>query len=300
MKQPTFKRGLDPDFIEHLNEMYDSGNWWRNLVDNKELFLAIRDNSINIYYCGCSLIKLRWNKQQKNHHSEIHYKYLLRPTIQPSSKYIEIIDGTPCFPEDMMSLFLEDINDIETLKRGATPYAGNEKTGVHDAILENSNVLDIEIAIKEESSARRVDIAAIRKTEQVIKITFFEVKPFDSSDLRAEGNGNPKVFDQIDRYFDLLTRRREELEDSYYKVCSNLRKLKGIDKRHSERHELLESIAKSQNILKVDEYPRLLVFGFDADQQKGENWRPHREKLKSKLGSRVKFFGGAKNIRLDW
>ena len=53
MKQPTFKRGLDPDFIEHLNEMYDSGNWWRNLVDNKELFLAIRDNSINIYYCGC-------------------------------------------------------------------------------------------------------------------------------------------------------------------------------------------------------------------------------------------------------
>ena len=76
----------------------------------------------------------------------------------------------------------------------------------------------------------------------------------------------------------------------------NLLRLRGIDERHAERHEVLEGIADGSTPLKVNVELRLVVFGFDADQRDGENWRPHCDKLKDRLGNRVIFRGSSKGL----
>ena len=83
MTQTNFRRGLDPEFVEKLNELYDqSDSWWRALVDDDDLFLAVRYNYINVYYLGCSLLKLMWKKPTKMAIvGETHYKYLLKPSL---------------------------------------------------------------------------------------------------------------------------------------------------------------------------------------------------------------------------
>ena len=81
-----FRRGLCQDFVNRLNEMYkESGSWWRKFVDDQELFLAIRDDIVNVHFRGNSLLKLRWEKGDII--GEIHYKYLLKPRTK--SEYIK-------------------------------------------------------------------------------------------------------------------------------------------------------------------------------------------------------------------
>ena len=47
--------------MEALNELYDQPDgWWRRLLDDEELFLAVRDDYVNIYYLGCSLLNRCW------------------------------------------------------------------------------------------------------------------------------------------------------------------------------------------------------------------------------------------------
>ena len=89
MTQTNFGRGLDQGFVKKLNELYDqSDSWWRALVDDDDLFLAVRDNYINVYYLGCSLLKLTWKPGSGDVVGETHYKYLLRPQL---NLYVKII-----------------------------------------------------------------------------------------------------------------------------------------------------------------------------------------------------------------
>lgn len=192
--------------------------------------------------------------------------------------------------------------EVDALKTAARPYAGAEKAGVHDIVLSNWNVVDIEIAFatgsddETESSAPRVDFAALQMRSRHIEIVFFEAEDFTNPELRRRGDANPEVVDQIETYSRLLSDRHDEIVDSYRRVCGNLLRLRGIDERHAERHEMLEGIADGSTPLKVNVEPRLVVFGFDADQRDGENWRPHRNKLKDRLGNRVIFRGSSKGL----
>ena len=299
----TFSRGLEEDFVEALNREYEKdGSWWKGFVDDKELFLAIRDNCVNIYYRGCSLLKLEWKNGVII--GRIHYKYLLRPRLTIGHEYIDVRDGRVDFPVKAKDFFTEDLTDIDGLKRAAKPYAELEKIGVHNIVLLNWNILDVEIAFGERKgeganpSAPRADFSILRKTEKGANIVFFEAKHFGKSKgtLRAKGDTKPKVICQIERYAGLLRRNRKAIIDSYRRVCCNLLNLNGIDKRNPERHKLLHGVVDGSRQLHIDEEPELVVFGFDADQRDGENWRCHREKLKSQLESKVYFVGDSKNF----
>ena len=291
----TFSRGLEEGFVEALNREYEKdGSWWKGFVDDKELFLAIRDNYVNVYYHGCSILKLAW--QNGVILGEIHYKYLLRPKLTIGHEYIDVRDGKIDFPGKVNNFFIEDLIDIDNLKRAAKPYAGSEKIGVHDIVLSNYNVLDVEIAFgrSEREGASRIDLSILERIGEKINIVFFEAKHFDSKELRVMGDAKPKVIHQIERYADFLRKNRDTIIDSYRRVCCNLRNLNGIDKRNPERHEILDGVVDGSILLHIDEEPELVIFGFDADQRGGKSWHPHREKIKSQLGSKVHFVGSVK------
>ena len=256
-------------------------------MDDQELFLAVRDGYVNIYYLGCSLLKLK--PGPRDVFGEVHYKYLLRPRLTTSG-YVTVVHGRPVSLAAVDKLFTQSLGETGAIKRSARPYAGIEKAGVHDVVLANWNVVDVEVAFsagsddESEKSAPRVDFAVLQRRHRHVEIVFFEAKDFTNSELRAKGVADPKVFGQIETYGGLLRERHDEVVASYRRVCENLLNLRGLCKRHPQRHELLKGIVDGSTPLKVNTEPRLVVFGFDADQSAGKVWKRHRDKLRDRLG----------------
>ncbi len=296
MATPQFNRGLSKEFVGALNDEYGNDGWWRNLVDDQETFLAIRGEYINVYYRGCSLLLLELKENRIV--GSVDYKYLLRPDLHDGNRSIKILDGKPQIGEDCSHFFLGDLGDVNDLKRAVEPYAGEEKIGVHKIILNNPNVVDTEIAISDNGRAPRIDLAALHKVDGRIEVMFYEAKHFNNPDLRANEAGTPKVLKQISTYSRLLEEQCNDLRNSYTDVCRNLSELCGVAKRHPERHKLLGDIEMGTSHLFVDTEPWLLVFGYDADQKDGLNWKKYRDRLRKELGGRVKMVGRSEELEL--
>ena len=290
----TFNRGLDDAFVEALNQEYDKGGWWRRFVCDQDVFLAIRENYVNAYYRGCSLLRLSLEGDAIV--GQIHYKYLLRPSM--SNEYVKFSSVGKLELDDAGTKFLttvSEVDSLDSLKRAATPYAGAEKTGVHDILKANDNILDVEIAFgkdESESGAPRLDFAALQAHRNGVKVVFFEAKRFDDKALRKQDAEKPEVVEQMATYQCKLSDNRDAVIKSYYRVCSNLRSLHGV-----ERHAMLESVASGAAELTIDEKPVLIVFGFDGDQKVGKHWKPHRKKLQKMLEGRVHLRGNSAGFR---
>lgn len=291
-----FKRGLSPDFVQRLNEEYCSGGWWKAIADDQQLFIAIRDEYLNVYWKGNSLLRL-W-MEGGSLRGEAHYKYLLRPDIK--NPYIPIDGGCPKLgnPADF---FLGDFSDVASLKRAADAYAGEEKIGVHKIVMSNLNIIDVEVAFgtdNEESGARvaqRIDFAALRERRGKWELAFYEAKAFANPELRAKNKEAP-VLKQIERYKKFLRTAYSDVADSYRTVCGNLYALNGVNRRFSSMHDGLKCIADGKFDLRISDEIRLVVFGFDGDQGNGAVWDEHRQKLREVLGDNLLLKGDAKGL----
>lgn len=285
----TFNRGLDEAFVQALNEQYDAENgWWRQFVDDKDLFLAIRDNAVHVYYRGCRLIEVAWRNEKIV--ANTHYKYLLRSSME--KEYVQVVDGAPRVV--VASAYFADQLNVDELKRSAERYVGDEKKGVHDILQHNPYVLDVEVAISDGERAPRVDFAALQEGEaKQAHIVFYEAKHFDNPELRSRNT--PKVVEQIDTYRELLVQKSCEVVESYRRVSKNLCELDGVSGRHPDRHRLLQQTGGN---LIIEEEPRLVVFGFDEDQKSGAVWGKHRRNLEQLLHKEPILRGSAAGMQI--
>ncbi|MGD0265855.1 MAG: hypothetical protein ABSD47_13005 [Candidatus Methylomirabilota bacterium] len=291
-----FIRGLNKPFVDRLNEEYARGGWWTQILKDEDLYLGIRDNYLNVYYKGCSLVKLSYREGKLC--GKVHYKYLLKPDWHPT--YVTFKDGRRGPLGD--DVFIDTLNP-RLLKRTSSWYAGKEKQGVHDILRSNPNILDVEIALAtadEESdrqSAKKIDFAALQPEEDKVRLVFFEAKHFTNPEVRAKGDATPRVVEQIQRYVDLIRTHevKNEIKKSYRRVCENLCQLDGV------RDDLKKyvDLVTPERPLEVDGFPRLVIFGFDEDQQVGEYWKMHLVKFEARLGKdRILTRGQPKGISL--
>ena len=306
MTQATFSRGLRPQFVEQLNELYDRPeSWWRTMMDTEDLLLAVRENYVNIYYRGCSLLKLEDRTGASEPVGTTHYKYLLRPEysdrvrdvdhIFENKKEITIIDGKVNLPDaagEFAHIFSRDLTNIDAIKKAAILYADREKACVHNFAINNPNIIDLEIAFRGETG--QMDFASFQNTGHNTEIVFFEAKMISNPDLRADGCKDPKVIGQIQSYANLLRKTQKEIVESYSRVCSNFVKLRG-GIRCPEVHEIpmstqFMSVANRTGLI-VNCAPRLVVF-VPEDHQPDKNWKLHRDKLVNhrQLAGRVFFW----------
>ncbi len=287
-------RGLSNDFINEFNREYDKGSWLYELVHDKEIFTAIRNESINFYSRGCSIIKLDF----KRGHST-HYKYLLKPEIE-RDPYIKFNnDGGVKDPDVLPNLLVNDLHDIKTLKKNVKPFAKEEMVQSYKIIKnpKNINIIDTEIALGDDSF---IDLAVIKEGNEGAEITFFEVKLFGNKELRMQ-NTEKGITHQMLKYTVWINENRNLLTKSYRKVCENIVALKGVGdsgQYSANVMDLINRVAKKELKLFIKYEPSLIVTQFDRDQKNGKAWKPHKERLKKVFGKRLMLVGDGANVHL--
>lgn len=290
-----FERGIkNPKFLDALNDLRkDPESFWSHMVEDKDLFIGIRNESINVYYQGNSLAKITFYKGQVKYST--HYKFLINPDI--NNPYIET-EGDIFQTQKLIGAFISSIKQINLIKRAINVYSGEEKSGVHTISLKASNVLDVEIALEKENvednigrkTTDRIDFLRVEEHNCQLRLVFYETKHYSNKEIRASKENDAPVLDQLKRYEKSLEKHKADIITSYKLVCQNLQKLNIIGNRLN-----ISSIADG-NSFEIDPWPRLVIFGFDQDQKDGIIFKFHMDKLKSKIGKRLIIKGGAKSF----
>lgn len=278
----VFTRGLSETALPAFKKYICEQKWLQILLQHKNTFFAIRNNYINIYGYGGSLVKLIYSKG--NIKGETHFKYLLRKKIESGKSgkfYVSIEDGKPQLDTYTLDNMFEVSLKGNLLLAQAKLYAGEEKIGVHELMMENTNVLDTEIVFGKDMGEDedvigavpmdaqktikndRVDFCALHEGKNdELKIIFYEAKTISNGELSGE------VLDQLDRYRKQLKDREVEILNAYRLVCQNIVDLFDGTDFSIPFLKYARMVVEKPKKLSIDPEPRLVIFGFDRIQQK--------------------------------
>ncbi len=284
--------GVSDAFLDHLDQLarQDGGSWWRDVLKRDDVFLAVRRNSLNVYYRGGSIFRID-DRGDGTASPKTHVKYLVRQ----QQALAELVDGE-FRPNGIGWTHYAGQETLRDMIRAASDLAGAEKSGLHPMIMGSPAVIDVEIALGRTqesednastadgtaSSAKRnldrLDVATLERQGTDIAVVFHEAKHFTNTALRAR-SGAPAVVGQLRRYRSTLNHHTPALIARYQAACRAIVRL-GAMRRHVRADAgpgssipcdpMVQEVAKGNAVLTIDPNPRLIVFGFDADQKKGQ------------------------------
>ncbi len=295
-----FNHGLSPEFIRQLAEDAKKDSWWADVLDERELFVAVRENYLNVYWRGQSLFRVDLGASGLR--ATTHEKYLLDPALDGQ---VSLVGQEFDVSELRKRGFISQYQGRETLKKMKTAaglYSGLEKTGCHEIILANPQVIDCEIAFPTDDGpgkgAPRVDLLSLEPDGGLV---FWEAKDFTNRDLRARDEEDLPVCEQIAGYRQYLLQHHEAIEESYKQVVENL---VAIDKmRHEPRRlsRLITEVADTRQHPMLGAEPKvgLVIFGFDKAQRDDPHWKKHHLERLKKAFKPVIAAGDAKDARLE-
>lgn len=289
------KHGVSDVFLDHLDQLarQKGVSWWRDVLLRDDVFLAIRRNSVNVYHRGGSIFRID-DKGDGTASPKTHVKYLVRQ----QQALAELVDGE-FKSEAICWAHYSGPETLDDMIRAARDLAGAEKTGLHPMIMGGAAVIDLEVALgraggdapiesatdetgtpatTENRNQDRLDVATLERQGEVIAVAFHEAKHFTNPALRAR-SGPPAVIGQLRRYRSALLHHTPTLIARYRAACRALVRLDAM-RRHvrsvagqTSRHlldPLVHEVANGNTDLAIDPETRLIVFGFDADQKKGQ------------------------------
>ena len=301
------RRAISPDFLARLDAEASKDGWWKDVLHDPRLIVALRGRYLNVYWKGQSLFHV--SPRGSGLHVTTHEKYLLDPSLAgqvPLSSNGEFDLG------DLTSkAFVKryDSDALAKMKRAAALFSGAEKKGCHHIATANSNVIDVEIAFPgkvvikggRETTSPRVDIASLEPMDDKnVRLVFWEAKEFYNGELVARGEDIP-VVDQINGYRSYVSSgdHKGQIEACYEQVAKDLTSIKRMGWVRT-LSPLFEDIASGRKRLTLGAEPKvgLLIFGFDAAQRDHATWRKHLERLTMAIAD-VKAVGDPKTIKLE-
>lgn len=304
-----FDRSLAANFVALLEKAAEQG-WWRDVLEDRKLIVALRGKSLNVYWKGQSVFRVEAGVYRLK--ATTHEKFLLDPKLKGQVGF----DGENFNVAALRTKgFLEHYQGSESLgrmKRAAEIYAKEEKKGCHQVAVGNPQVIDVEIALSgsvegdepgDEIISPRIDLLALEpQGDDKARLVFWEAKAFKNADLGSSRSKlQAPVLAQIAAYRAILEPYREELETSYTNVCRNLHSIRAAAGQRV--HRLVEEVATGTRTITLGQKPQvnLLVFGFDDGQRRHPDWIAHRSSIEAALakhGARLLAVGQPKGVRL--
>lgn len=223
---------MHKELLRQLHDVQGKADWWEAIKADaaggvtrpKPCFLAVRTNSIEAYYQGGLVADIRLRQGELT--VRVNRKFLF-PTAAHSSATVELrhADGMQATAE-MRSCFdsWKLADRFQNVKRAAALLMGPEKEGIQKALVEtNPNILDVEIAIRDERS--RIDLAAVRGTPDCPEIVHYEVKTVSNPELFPGREQPAKVVEQLTRYDTLIADHEDRLKRRYRELAEAALKL---------------------------------------------------------------------------
>ena len=239
-------RGLNQDFLNCLTEGHLSPLIDR-VKEDKDLDLQIRNNYINIYYKGNSLLKLGSTKG---------YKY--KPIINNKFTYGLSI------PNELADAITTQqfLRQIPWLKENIQQHGKFSLETEYEQLLIRANNLELRnnseyfVIDRQYTTAQRdrFDLTGFfwdrdgRKRGQTVPLCFFELKFALNSDLR-------EVQDQIQRYYNYIANNSKSFAQECHQVF-NQKIILGLLNQPKDRMDALKTLAFSEN---VEDYKFILV-----------------------------------------
>lgn len=252
-----FTRTLRPSFITSLNKLYDSEkSWWRTIVDDKDIFILIRNNEVRVQASGGLLLQINQDSQN-NLICRMHEEYLSLRSEKNPYVTLEEMSTAPIKRVEGLKGFVKHYAKI---KRRINIFTGKERQAVQYLANNIHQIVDIEIGfegeLKENASKKsvlRIDMAAITDNGTLV---FFEAKLFDNSEIRSKKT--PRVVWQLQKYKKLLSQNGEDIIAGYKEQLNVYNQLRG---------SFFEQ--RARNLNEISHYPhaRLIITGFDASQR---------------------------------
>ena len=253
----NFKRTINQNLLDYLNDLYENDNsWWRQIVDDDDVFILIRNNRLHVLVNGGLLLEITMDSSGKLT-CRTHEEFLsLRSGGNPYTVLTDDETTTPKRVEGLKGL----AKHYDLVKRRIKLFTGKEKQAVQDVVLKHKQFIDVEIGLegdkKEDAhrkGAQRVDMAALLPGGMLM---FFEVKLFDNSEIRAKEI--PPVVGQLKKYQHLLEKYKDEILEGYNQQFQMYGKLNG---------KFFKNRYPGQEALKIYPDVRLFITGFDGGQK---------------------------------
>ena len=254
-QEPLFYSRLMPDVVAPY---FPRGN------AAGDVFPAIRVDRIDFYHKGGNLFSYSAKRGFRTHH-----KYA--SVILPSQNHQYVTDADP----KAIPSFAEGYIRI---KENCALYSGLEAAGIAEVYGRHSCakkdppcsvvVLDIEVSLarhqeddlpvpgpSHRTPMDRIDLLLMDTKTGLLR--FFEAKHYSNSEIRAKAGMTPRIVRQVERYKNQLDKQAvyDEVLNAYRAHVTVINTL------FAPTNPLPQPTA-------IDPMPRLLVFGFDAMQQR--------------------------------
>lgn len=250
-KQPaTFKRGLSQQLIGRLIKEPLFTNHLKNDIMNGNIFMAMRNNTVDFYYLGNNLFK--YNKGT----FQTHYKYASALNLNTKSSYVTQNDlKTASVVTDFDAGYKKIMENCKQYaKPEASGLASLYKKFSYATCQDDIILLDIEasLAASGTNTSDRIDLVFFHQIEKCL--FFVEAKHYKNSGIRAKVNTPAKVIGQIKKYEATLHSKKQEIITAYGNYVSVVNQMLGLNLPIP---------------LDIKTTVPLLIFGFDSDQLKG-------------------------------
>jgi hypothetical protein len=300
-----FNRGIKNEaFLDSLRRLASGDTWWRDVLVEPSLIIAVRDEYLNVYWRGQSIFRVSFFNGAVM--ATTHPKYLLNPDLSGQISLVDSSFELEKIQATMLTRSYEGPKTLGKLKRAAGVFSGREKEGVHAIATSNPSVVDVEIALSangtlDVGSLPRLDLAAFEPATDHIDLVFWEAKIFDNPEA------NPRSISiQIGKYQKVIESFRLRILDSYRLVARNLVEISEMSGGVREVSGTVREVAAGTAPLTTSKSNvGVIVYDYDADQQKpgsrGETLKKQLALALCELGigeKRLRFRGDPKGLRL--
>ncbi|NZD54152.1 hypothetical protein [Rhizobium leguminosarum] len=298
-----FVRSISGDQMQLLKDAANApgGAWVHDALGDPELFFALRDERVDVYYRGRAIYSIDFSGGKVT--PRTHVKYLVLDDRDP---YIKMQNGSFDYKHPYLQGDYQVSVSLRQMKAAARTFSGVESMGVYAAIKDDPFVIDVEVAFNRSTEVTehddlevgrkqdRVDVVRLRRAGDGFDLVFWEAKHFSNSELF-----NDKILSQLAAYERQLQSRKDQLLVAFRNVCGfhrdldQLRKSLGFKGAADTHLTTLEKLADESLPLNLVKEPSLFVFGFDNDQKVGR-WKTRKERIEAVLGKeRLRAIGNA-------
>ena len=142
-----FKRGLSDKFIEVLSAESNRMSWWADVLNDSQLFVAVRNKYLNVYWQGQSLFKVVLGRS--GFRATMRPKFLIDPGLHREVSLVNKKFEVGKLVETGIIREYEGPETLEKMKKAAGLFSGPEHSGCHDVILNNPHLIDREIGFSD-------------------------------------------------------------------------------------------------------------------------------------------------------